>query len=92
MSATSALQQQESYKNNKKATLSSKYGRQISLPQCSFSGCHSEQTNSFVVLLNKISDRFQSNVDIPSSVLNTYGHLSLGLFEWPPLMLPLPLA
>ena len=54
--------------------------------------CHSEQTNSFVVLLNKISDRFQSNADIPSSVLNTHGHLSLVQFEWPPLMLPLPLA
>ena len=38
MSATSAFQQQESYKNNEKATLSSKYGRQISLPQRSFSG------------------------------------------------------
>ena len=54
--------------------------------------CHFEQTNGFVVLLNNISDRFQSTVDIPSSVLNTHGHLSLVLFEWPPLMLPLPLA
>jgi len=38
MSATSAFQQRESYKTNEKATFSSKYGRQISLPQRSFSG------------------------------------------------------